>query len=442
MWRFMWPGKVLNRVDSDGVVEQQHEVDNAEAGDWLTDDPTVTGVVNIEPTSDENTSSERVFVTANPMQDDNARLIASLNRAKRVFVQLGVGNTLYSPVSLEMALGLLSEGCTGETKEQIMQFLDLDEYKPVAQGVFDGIGDKGVSNSFETHLDLANSVWVDEDFTFKQDYRGVASDSYHALAQALDYSQAETSAKEVNVWCRQNTGGIIPFIVRPEYIKKGMGVILCNALYFESSWKTPWFVHPGEFTNSDGSVVRLSGMLYGAENVYYETDNAVAFSKPYVDGRTFLGILPNDGVSLADINFDALISSVSYQYTVNVSMPKFVYDSTCRNLKFILRHLGVRAPFNFSVATLDDMATGKIEQRLFVSDVIQKCRIELDENGTKAAADTSFEAFGSYCAQDGVDLQTKSVHLVRPFYFAILDDNTGQVLFLGQVDTMSGIPCK
>ena len=372
--------------------------------------------------------------------------LSNLERAKLVFSKIDSedGNTLYSPLSLEMALGLLSEGATGETRAQILSFLGVGDagFSVTAEAIIahaeevtheaEEDPELTVFGDYSTALNIANSLWADKKYTLKHDFLRVAKDSYKATSETLDFSKPDESAQTVNNWCSETTKGLINKVLSPDMITEDLALILCNSVYFESGWWNPWDEGEGEFALSDGKKVAVPDFLYSTESTYYETDNAVAFGKGYVNGSTFIGILPDEDVSLADIDLDALLASKSTEYDVHASMPKLDYEYSNTDLVNILSSCGVVNMFS-PVGELGGLVNESND--IYVSDVIQKCKVELDENGTKAAAVTAM-----MMADNAVMLEdptpVKEVHLNRPFYYMIMDGDT--VLFIGAVNTVEG----
>lgn len=367
--------------------------------------------------------------------------MSNLERAKAVFLKMDIedGNALYSPMSLEMALGLLSEGGSGETRDQILTFLGSQEgYAETAETVLkhadeittsepDGETDD-IFGGYKTALNIANSLWVSDRYSLKSDFLGVSNKSYDATSQTLNFGKPLEAVQTVNAWCADKTKGLIKGILTSDMITPDLALVLCNSVYFESGWWEPWNVRNGKFTNADGKVTELPDMLYSTESSYYETDNAIAFSKRYISGSTFVGILQNEGVGLADIDLDALIASKTDKYDVHASMPKLNYDYSYTELVRALSECGVVNAFTPD-AQLDGLVNESAD--IYVSDVLQKCKIELDENGTKAAAVTAMIAKDNAVMVEE-STPVKEVHLNRPFYYMIMDGDN--VLFIGAVN--------
>lgn len=395
--------------------------------------------------------------TKHPVKYGNVTIdgVDYLERAKSVFMQLEHAdqNSLYSPLSLEMALGLLSEGADGATRAQILEFLGTEDYSQIAKAVMqyaDSITTSkeaddaeptdmevaldSIYGGYNTALQIANSLWVGKRYSLQDAYLGVANDSYDAESASVDFADPIKACEIINAWCEEKTNGLIQNMLKPDSIDPMLALILCNSVYFESAWTEPWGVREGEFINGNGEVVTVDDMLFQTLDTYYETENAVAFGKRYISGATFIGILPDEGKSLADIDLSDLLSSKTYEYDVHASMPKLNYDFTCDRLIEILQSLGVVDAF-----TPEAVLTKLVNESndMSVSKVLQKCKIELDENGTKAAAVTMVSV-----KDNAVMLEepapVKEVHLNRPFYYMIVDENVNQVLFIGAVNVVEG----
>lgn len=371
----------------------------------------------------------------------------SYERAKAMFalVKDEDGNSLYSPASLEMAIGMLSEGASDTARKQILGYIGVDDYAVLAEALMKHAditneedttagGFEAYDSNYKTVLNFANSVWVNDKYSLNKSFLDKVQTSYRARAEAVDVEDPVGACQTINDWCYETTNGLVQKVVTETMIVPDLSAILCNSVYFESAWWKPWSVREGTFTNKDGSQVKLDDMLHATVNTYYETDNAVAFSKGYVSGATFIGILPNEGVDIADIDLAALIASETTDYDVDISMPKLNYDFSSDAFIDSLKKFGIVDIFTENAKGLTNIVNESDD--LFVSRIIQKCKIELDENGTKAAAVTAIAAMKSAAFVEPRPI--KEVHLDRPFYYLIVDDVDvpGTILFIGSVNTI------
>ena len=167
----------------------------------------------------------------------------------------------------------------------------------------------------------------------------------------------------------------------------------------------------------------------GSGNVYYENDKATAFGKAYYNGFEFIGILPKEEgeFSILDLDLEGLLKSEDTSYQVNARMPKLNFETSAEMVEDLLKSQGVTIPFDISRACFDKIVK---DQTLYVDTILQKCKIELDENGTKAAAVTAMMMRANGIA---VEKKVKEVNLNRPFAFLIYDTVNDEILFVGKV---------
>lgn len=348
-----------------------------------------------------------------------------LTCAKNIFSQVEretEGNSLYSPVSLELAIGLLSEGASGKTLSQLQSFLNSLDYSSVVENM-----------RFPDTVKIANSLWCSSKYVLMSSYLTKTSKSYGALVSSVDFSDGSGVADDINGWCNEKTKGMIPQITSADKISADTLAILCNAIYFESIWCFPWYSCEGKFTCLNGDVKELDEFLHREENIYYEVENAKAFGKLYSDNIEFIGILPDEGKTIDDIDLVRLLSSKTYDYVVDAYMPKLNYSYSVDSLVDALKFLGVIDIFDADVSDFRCMTE---DTKVAVSSIVQKCRIELDESGTKASAVTEIECadFGGAMDFEAPVKERKVVRLDRPFYYLIVSEDAGQVLFIGKVN--------
>lgn len=344
-------------------------------------------------------------------------------------------NVLVSPLSLNMALGLVAEGASGDTAKELYDYLGrtdytsyVDQYLEFAEGLACKKGEKQYNDSYSFRYEIANSLWVNQNNRLLKDYQKTVQKAFRAEVEPADFEKdVSGTVKKINSWCSDKTHKLIPKIVETSDISPDLKAILINSLYFESPWKQEWHVSEGEFTAMDGSK-KTQDMLYGSVDCYYENDKATAFGKAYSNGFCFIGILPKEKgeFSILNLDLESLMKSESYDYLVSARMPKLNYGTTESNVEKILQAQGMELPFTFNAEI-----KGIIENNnLYINQIIQKTKIELDENGTKAAAVTAImmKASGMMPQQE-----VKEVILDRPFAFMIYDTQNDEILFLGKV---------
>ena len=327
-----------------------------------------------------------------------------------------------SPYSLETALSMALEGAKGETAREIEEFLGLstEEARKEAEETAKRFDE-------QESVSTANAFWHDDARPFLDSFVEVMKDSYDADVEGTNFDDFEKTTRLVNEWCSERTNGKIDEIVT-ERDMKNMEAVLTNALYVNAKWLEPLEASEVKETFMGSAGEQEVDFLHGSAEIFYENDEATAFGKKYDDGLTFVGILPkNEEFSMESLDLSNLLESETYEYEVNVSMPKFEVEFG-KSLKGALIDRGVVACFDDVTADFSGMADME-NYDLMISDVLQKSVVSVDENGTEAASATAI-LMTDKCMPA---FETKSVKLDRTFAFMILDEKTGRVLFLGKV---------
>ena len=347
-------------------------------------------------------------------------------------------NALVSPESVISALMLLTDGCKGDTFDELESTIaGTMKYTDYRDG-FCAFNDK-LTSSKDVKFHLANSIWVKDDakyITLDEDYVANVKNYYNAgiFPRKFDASTAD----EINKWVSDNTDSMIPEIIKE--LSPDTAAVLVNALCFEGKWADQYSgTVKDEFTNAQGKKEEAQ-MLYGSENRYLSDDNAVGFVK-YYEGReyAFMAILPNENVGVEEYvknmtgkTITDLYDTATYE-KVNTKMPEFSYDYDVE-LNTPLENMGIKKAFDPFGADLTGMGSTGFDN-LFVDSVLHKTHIELDKNGTKAAAATA--VIVNVTTSVGPTEPPKEVYLDRPFIYAIVEAETGLPVFIGVVNTLS-----
>lgn len=332
--------------------------------------------------------------------------------------------TLVSPLSVLTALALVQNGAQGNTLAQLEQALgglDRDTLNAYMRAYCDFLTESD-------ELKIANSVWTDSSAEAKRDFLQKAVDSYSAQLFSAPLSDPKT-VESVNSWVKKNTDGMIPKII--EKADRYAVMMLVNAIAFDAKWETPYKrsdIEKLEFTSYSGSKKKTDFMC-STENVYLKDGGAVGFMKPYKNGRfAFAALLPDENTGIDDyvasLSGDKLMkifSSAKRGNEVNVKMPKFRAEYSTQLID-TLKKMGVKDAFDSKTADFSSL----IENRdAYIATVVHKTFIEVDENGTRAAASTLVGA-------DTMSLmEPYSVCLDRPFVYMIVDTETNLPLFIG-----------
>ena len=370
----------------------------------------------IEITGDNVLNSARVF---DAMYEDNDK-------------------AMFSPLSLNMCLGMLEAGAAGSSKTALDAYLGNNDYAKFAADYMEHAKDftRVVDNSHSKYKDvfeIANSFWASEQRPFNEDYKKKVAENFGAEIENVDFLKSAKAAEKINGWVNEKTREMIPTIVREDQLTDDTAAVLVNTVYFESVWSNEWSV-PSEketFTNADGSISDVE-LMRNRGSSYFENDNATAFSCHYKNGMLFIGILPkNKGdFTLESLDISSLLKTRTRDYDVFARMPKLNFESGFP-LTEALQAAGLSDIFDPGKADFTPMQGGENE-RFYVSEVIQKTKLELDEEGTRAAAATA-AIMNETAEMNPEEREIKEVFLNRPFAFLIYDSAKDQIVFMGKV---------
>ena len=363
--------------------------------------------------------------SASKAPDDEFKAAASSFAAELFKDNYSKGKTtLVSPLSVLTALALVQNGAQGDTLAQLEQALgglDRDTLNAYMRAYCDFLTES-------EELKIANSVWTDSSAEAKRAFLQKAVDSYSAQLFSAPLSDPKT-VESINSWVKKNTDGMIPKII--EKADRYAVMMLVNAIAFDAKWETPYRrsdIEKLEFTSYSGSKKKTDFMC-STENVYLKDGGTVGFMKPYKNGRfAFAALLPDENTGIDDyvasLSGDKLMkifSSAKRGNEVNVKMPKFRAEYSAQLID-TLKKMGVKDAFDSKTADFSSL----IENRdAYIATVVHKTFIEVDENGTRAAASTLVGA-------DTMSLmEPYSVFLNRPFVYMIVDTETNLPLFIG-----------
>ena len=342
-------------------------------------------------------------------------------------------NTLVSPLSVLYALSMVENGASGETLAQIEAATGMS-----ADALSSALQSRAVrAADDDSQLSLANSVWLrDSDgLRVSDDYLDACATNLGAQAYAAPFD--DTTADDINGWVSDHTHEMIPSIV--EDIPDEAQLYLVNALAFEAPWQDPYnpaFTEPDTFTCEDGTTQDVDMML-SMESSYLEGELATGFVRPYEGYEYgFVGLLPNEGVTVSDLL--ASLDGASLQALLeprpntvaDVGLPRFTVTYG-NELSEELASLGVTDVFDQERADLTRMGTSD-NGPLYASAVLHKTFIDVNEEGTSAAATTVVEVADGAATQDESP-EVKEVILDRPFVYLIVDYATMTPVFIGTV---------
>jgi serpin B len=340
-------------------------------------------------------------------------------------------NMMLSPLSASTALTMLLNGCNTQTYGQIKDMLGyegltLDEINATYLSLVGQL----LTVDPEVKLELANAVWYRQDFTVKQPFLQAMDSSFESEIGALDFSQP-SALETINGWASDNTNGKIPKVL--DQIDPDAVMFLMNALYFKGTWTCqfePDQTAAAPFYLKNGSVVNVDMMRSLISVKTYSANGATAFELPY--GRqnfSMVIILPDNSLEDYLPDFDnadwssitAALDAVEEPGEVEMIMPKFKFEYE-KYLNEQLRSLGMLDAFDPDLADLSAIS----DDDIYVSFVKQNTFVEVNEEGTEAAAVTTI----------GIDVTSMppSYAIDKPFLFAIRERMTNTLLFIGKVE--------
>jgi len=347
-------------------------------------------------------------------------------------------NTLVSPLSVTLALGMTANGAAEDTLQEFETLFGLsrDDLNSLCARFLADYAKLGGS----TEATLVNSLWADPDIALANGFVLRCQDTYQAQLFQRDLQDPET-VKAVNGWVNEATRGLIPSVV--DRFDGDAVLALVNAIYlknkFQRPFETPTHEWELDFTAADGTVTHPKGMHNGTRNEeYISTEKGQGVLLPYDDGRLgLLLMLPEEGTSLSDYLADWDGNTVSnllasrQSTLVSLTCPKFKTEWN-DSLKDSLSAMGLEGAFDPHAA--DFTAMGSAGGRtLYIGDVVHKTAFELNEKGTEAAAVTAVTMVATSAMVEPP--QPIVLRLDRPFVYGIVDLETGVPLFLGTIES-------
>ncbi|MBM3122273.1 MAG: serpin family protein [Chloroflexi bacterium] len=355
------------------------------------------------------------------------------------------GNLFISPYSISVALAMTRAGAAGETAAQMDQALHFALPPEVLHAAFNAYAldlqarAEAESEGTPFELSIANSLWGQKDFPFRPEFLDVLATNYGAGMRLVDYAADPEGARQtINGWVSDETRKKIQDLIPEGAIDSMTRLVLANAIYFKAGWLHPFeadATSPQDFHRLDGSTVEVP-MMHQEESLGYAAGEGVqALELPYVSGdMSMLILLPDEGRfeafqdGLSAPTLEAVLSGLSYRPVV-LSLPRFSYTSAF-SLVDALKELGMADAFDPDRADFSGMDGAR---DLFISDVLHKAFVAVDEKGTEAAAATAVIVEVTSAPID----QPVAVTIDRPFVYLIRDTRTGSILFLGRVQDPS-----
>ena len=350
---------------------------------------------------------------------------------------MGMNSRVVSPLSVTYLMSMLANGADGETQQQILATLgwagegiqqpslqDINDYSRM-------LIEKTARLDKAVTVEIANYVAVNKEFKLNSKFQKSVERDYKAGVESLNFTSPST-LKRINDWCNDRTHGMIPSIINeldPDAVS-----YLMNAIYFNGTWKDKFSKEETKqemFRGYTRDIQYVDMMHRHGEYFYADGDGYSAVSIPYGNGAFRMTvILPSEGSFLRDVmasmdggKFQALQSSME-KCNVDLKIPRFTTEVDLP-LNDIISALG--APLIFSPqADFSQFARGDF----YVSKMFQKAKIEVSEEGTKAAAVTA--AIMMMSAMRPEKKRNVVFHADSPFAYIISENSTGSIYFMGQ----------
>ncbi len=349
------------------------------------------------------------------------------------------GNLIYSPFSIYQALMMTYAGAESETAQQMMAALgvkDIEEVHNLMNALtltLQNVKAREVEGMQPLIFNIANALWMQKDFHFEQSFLDKLSANYAAGVKLVDFNHPEDVQKLINHWVALETNDKIKDIIPDGMLNEMTRMVLSNAVYFKGAWRNRFDAKDtakAPFTLMDGSKIDVDMMATSMQTAGIVNEVFSAVALPY-DGGSFAMalIMPKDfeayQKALTPEVLNKLFEDLNMSHAmVHLKMPKFKTESTF-DLGEKLQGLGMTDAFDADKADFSGM-TG--QKDLYISDVIHKAYIDVNEEGTEAAAATIVGM-----STTSMPAEELTINLDNPFIYMIYNTQTNAIVFMGQV---------
>jgi serpin B len=347
------------------------------------------------------------------------------------------GNLFFSPYSISTTLAMTYAGARGETESQMAEALHFSppqdklpsEFSELRSRLNDAQGDGKVT------LAIANSIWPSDRYKILDSYVGLLKSNYGVSLTPLDYTQTEVARVTINKWVENKTRDKIKDIIGPGMLSPDAKLTLVNAIYFYGKWLSPFQpkdTDKWQFQAGPDKTEDVSMMWQKAEFPYADLGSLQVLELPYQGAElSMLIVLPKSTNGLNAIE-SGLSQKTLTEWTsklakteVIVRLPKFKMTWGAEDLSNQLQALGMKDAFDKGIANFAGMDGNP--HGLYIDAVLHKAFIDVQEEGTEAAAATAVGMLGAVAEVEPVFLAD------HPFLFLIQDNKTGSVLFMGRL---------
>ena len=343
-------------------------------------------------------------------------------------------NVFFSPISINLAIGITYAGAKGETEQQMASVFNFPENTQKFHKSMGALQENILSKASDrVEISLTNQLWADQNYKFRCQYLQKAKKCYKAPVKRLNfYSNLDESRISINNWVEEQTNDKIKDLLPEGSLSEQTKMVITNTIYFKGQWEKKFDernTRNEEFTTITGQKIETPTMNTSTKLNIYQEKNLKLIELPY-DGKQFsmLVLLPNKRVTLASIEKELSTKSLNHYISsmtmseVRLSLPKFKFDASYK-LKTVLSDMGM--PLAFSNAA-DFTGMSKIKD-LRIDELFHKAFVEVSEEGTEAAAATAVVVVRK------TSIISNEFKANRPFLFFIRENETGNILFFGRI---------
>jgi len=372
----------------------------------------------------------RVAAVAEALSQMNGFLKESCN----IFLSGDSGNQLYSPINAYIGLSMVTELTSGQTRQQIMDTLGITDLNALRTQI-SALWETVYQDNGNEICTLANALWLDDDLTYHQEPMDALAYHYYTSVYQQDLSSQRT-VKDIQAWLNNNTGGFLKDSVQSIRLPAEAVLALYSTIYFQSKWTDEFNAAKNTsdtFHAPEGDITCTFMNQKLRQMNYYWGEDFGAVALGLKNGSQMWFILPDEGKCVADIlSSGEYLDMVAAPYEgwentkymkVNLSVPKFDIQSK-QDLRSGFQSMGITNLFQFGSADF----SGAFDGPVFMTAANQAVRVEIDEQGVKAAAYIEFPGAGSPMPPEEII----DFVLDRPFLFVISD--SGIPLFAGTVN--------
>lgn len=347
-------------------------------------------------------------------------------------------NLFFSPYSISTAIAMTAAGAKGKTATQIDRVFSFNlppaslhpEFAQLTYQLTDARG---------YQLSIANRLWAQKDFPLLPPFVKTTQDFYGAPIESLNFANAAEASRKINDWVAKQTQNQIKDLLSPEDLDCNTRLVLTNAIYFKGNWLNQFESGKTKnqpFTLASGEKQQVPMMSQSQDFRYAEFENLQVLEMPYQGNKLSLVILlpaNPDGLPKLEgaLTADNLQKWLSFsQREVQVFLPKFTFEQSF-NLKDVLSQMGMPDAFSNQPGVADFSGITN-KENLFVSNVIHKAFVEVDEKGSKAAAATAAIMCTTEPCASPLPPSPPIFRADHPFLFLIRERQSGTIIFMGR----------